>query len=121
MEWDLKGVKHTLDSTWKDEALMAVWMFGTVAMFIPPLQPYIKSGFEVMRAADPLAPTVFLFGWGIILSATFGMKMAIQFLYPNRAATLVQSMGATPDVVPMTAVRTANEMINNSDPSSGIN
>lgn len=110
IEWNLRWVNDALDRTWKDEFLILLWCLLTVCLFVPPLRGFVLDGFAAMKIIHPDAPVIFLFGWAIIFAASFGMKSALSFFFPNRAANLVQAMGGVPDDVPMRAAKAANEV-----------
>ncbi len=67
-EWELESIRN---SGWKDEFVLIVLSLGMVGVFVPPLQPYVLSGF------DALAQTPDWYRWLIltIYAATFGIRV----------------------------------------------
>jgi hypothetical protein len=67
-EWELESIRN---SGWKDEFVLIVLSLGMVGVFVPPLQPYVLSGF------DALAQTPDWYRWLIltIYAATFGIRI----------------------------------------------
>lgn len=117
IEWDMRWTGHALDHTHKDEYLIILWSIPTIGMFVPGLRDVLQPGFEALKAISDSAPAIFLYGWGIIFAATFGMKSAVNLLYPNRAANLMGAMANVRDDVPMEAAKTAQA---NVDATSGV-
>lgn len=117
IEWNFRGASDALSKTNKDEWLIIMWGLLTLGLFIPGVRDWVLPGWLALKEISDDAPKIFLYGWGAIFAATFGLRHAMNFLYPNRAATLVQALGNTPDDVPMDAARQAQASV---DASSGM-
>jgi hypothetical protein len=101
LEWDLTWAQQA-QSSWKDEALLLLWALPTILLFVPgPLRASVMDGFEYLKAFNEDAPTMFMAGWAVIFSATFGMKQAMAFMLPKKAAALAQAFGTIDPDVPM--------------------
>jgi hypothetical protein len=111
IEWSFRGVADAMSRTHKDEYLLALWSLLTVGLFIPGVREILKPGWDALRDIHEDAPKVFLYGWTVIFAATFSIRGAMNLLYPNRAATLVQAMGQAPEDVPMDAARDAQASV----------
>ena len=70
--WD-NNAQQQMRFSWKDEVLLFVFVGPFVAAFIPPLQPYVKSGFEII-AKIPLWWRVAVLG---IVAAVYGLRWLI--------------------------------------------
>ena len=67
-EWETESIRN---SGWKDEMVIIVLSIPLVCVFIPPLQPYIATGF------DHLATTPDWYRWLVMMiyAATFGIRI----------------------------------------------
>ena len=67
-DWEIEQIRN---SGWKDEFTLLVLSVPLVAVFIPPLQPYIENGF------DALAATPDWYRWLIVMiyAATWGIRV----------------------------------------------
>ena len=71
-DWDARA-QEQMKFTIKDDVLMWVFITPFIAAFIPPLQPYVKQGFEIV-AEIPLYWRVTVLG---IVAASFGLRWLI--------------------------------------------
>ena len=71
-DWDARA-QEQMKFTIKDDVLMWVFITPFIAAFIPPLQPYVKQGFEIV-ASIPLYWRVTVLG---IVAASFGLRWLI--------------------------------------------
>lgn len=110
IEWDLKWASSA-DMSWKDEFMLILWAFPMIGLFIPDLRPFVMDGFDYLKTFHEEAPTWYMAGWAIIFSATFGMKSAMKFMLPARAARLATVFGGLEDDIPMDVVKAAQERI----------
>lgn len=114
VEWDLAWAGQA-QSSWKDEYILILWTIPMLvflpALFIPGLRDDLASTLSFVQAlfgSDVLY--WYMGGWGVIFSATFGMKGALQFMVPGNAAKLATTLASIDDDVPDEAVKevTAN-------------
>tara|TARA_X000000950_G_scaffold258935_1_gene326925 strand:+ start:727 stop:1107 length:381 start_codon:yes stop_codon:yes gene_type:complete len=68
-EWDLEAMRGSKDSL-KDEWLLFLFSIPFIMAFIPPLQPYVKQGFDVLENC----PDWYKAGLGVMIAASFGMR-----------------------------------------------
>lgn len=121
IERDLRWMGKSLDHTKKDEFLILLMAMPLIGLFIPWTRGIIADGFNALKVIHPDAPAYFLYGWAIIFVATFGMKSAFSYIWPNRAANLVTAMNSVDDEVPGAAVRRAETATRTPfDPTSGV-
>ncbi|MEW6121292.1 MAG: hypothetical protein AB1698_01665 [Pseudomonadota bacterium] len=110
IEWDLKWADASSRS-WRPEFILVLWSLPTICLFVPGLRGYVMDGFEFLKLFDPNAPAVFMAGWGIIFAATFGMKQALSFMLPGKAAKLAEAFSKVPDDIPASAVEKVTERL----------
>lgn len=110
IEWDLKWADQASNS-WKDEWLLILWTVPLVGLFIPPLRPYVIEGFDYMRGFHEDAGYWYMAGWAIIFAATFGLKGALAYMLPGKAAHLAKIIGELPDDIPDKAASSAQAAI----------
>lgn len=67
-EWELESIRN---SGWKDEWVLILLSVPLVLVFIPPMQPYVLAGFEV------LAQTPEWYRWLVMLifTAIYGIRI----------------------------------------------
>lgn len=120
IEWNLRGAADALSKTHKDEYLIFLWSIPTIGLFVPGLRDIIRPGFEALSQISPEAPKVFIYGWCSIFAATFGVRHAMNLIYPNRAANFMSAMATVPDDVPIDAARDAQANVDASGMVSEI-
>lgn len=103
VEWDLEWAKQA-QSSWKDEYLTILFTLPLVLLFFPWTAPYVLQGFDTLKVFHPDAPTWFMAANAVVVSATFGIKQALNFMLPARFAALAGAMAAIPDDIPATAM-----------------
>lgn len=62
-------------SSWKDEYLVILFSFPFIMSFIPPMVPYVAAGFDVLSEA----PQWYSIGLGVMISASFGVRIYDRF------------------------------------------
>ena len=67
-EWELESIRN---SGWKDEWVLILLSVPLILVFIPPMQPYVLAGFEV------LAETPEWYRWLVmmIFTAIYGIRI----------------------------------------------
>lgn len=107
-EWDLAWAGQAKDS-WKDEWVLGLWSFPLVvslpALIFPSWQGHIMETLVWLQRIDPNILTWWMTGWGIIFSATFGMKAAGQMMIPSGVAKIAESFKGLPDDIPEETVK----------------
>lgn len=103
-EWSFEWAKQAGNS-WKDEYLTILFTLPLILLFIPTTRPWVLEGFEALKYFHPDAPTWFMGGAAVVVSAAFGMKQALNFMLPARFAALAGVMSAIPDDIPSEAVK----------------
>lgn len=71
--WDIEAMRQSQFS-WKDEILMVILFLPFVAAFIPNVQGYVKTGFDIV-AELPLWYQLSLVG---VIAASFGLRWLFQ-------------------------------------------
>lgn len=107
LEWDMKWASEASNS-WKDEWLTILWTIPVVGVFIPPFREFFMDGFIALSTF----PDWFLYGFGIIFAASFGMRQAASFMFPNKVASLVSAVGQTREDIPFDVARSVQDEIN---------
>ena len=74
---DIIAVKAQANS-WKDEALMVIFLIPFVLAFWPDAQIYIKNGFEFLKDSAPDWYTYII--WGIFISVFGFRRMFMQLI-----------------------------------------
>ena len=67
--WEIRMAEASANS-WKDEWITLLFSLPIIMAFIPPLVPYVAAGFDVLNSM----PDWFKMGWGVIISASFGVR-----------------------------------------------
>lgn len=106
IEWDLKWADASSRS-WKPEFILILWSLPTICLFIPGLRGYVVDGFEFLKVFHPDAPAFFMAGWAIIFAATFGMKQALSFMLPGKAAQVAAAFANLQPDIPDAVVEDA--------------
>jgi len=76
-EAQIERLKNTSDqSGWKDEYLVVLWTVPAIMAFIPPMQPYMERGFQILEQNTPEWYVIGLLG---ITGAVFGLKRLIEY------------------------------------------
>lgn len=108
LEWDLAWAGQAKDS-WKDEWVLGLWSFPLLvalpALLFPSWQGHIMETLAWLQKIDPNILSWWMTGWGIIFSATFGMKAAGQMMIPSGVAKIAESFKGLPDDIPEDAVK----------------
>lgn len=67
-DWETLSIQN---SGWKDEATWVVLSIPMVAVFIPPLQPYVQNGFDTLQTLPEW------YRWLVVMiyAATFGIRV----------------------------------------------
>ena len=69
IDWEVEAIRAS-QSSWKDEAWTLCFIAILLGSFVPPLQPYMKQGFENISAA----PTWFSWACYASIAASFGIR-----------------------------------------------
>lgn len=82
VEAEITRLANTSDqSGYKDEYLVFLWSLPAIMAFIPKLQPYVETGFQILRDDTP---EWYVAGWLGITGAVFGLKRLIEWKQPPR-------------------------------------
>lgn len=74
---EIERLKNTSDqSGWKDEYLVVLWSLPAIMSFIPPLQPYVREGFNILNSSTG---DWYIVGFLGITGAVFGLKRLIDY------------------------------------------
>ena len=57
-------------NSWKDEWITILFSMPVIMAFFPGMVPYVAAGFDVLNQM----PDWFKVGWGVIISASFGIR-----------------------------------------------
>ncbi|WP_112212721.1 hypothetical protein [Agrobacterium sp. CFBP2214] len=115
VEWDLAWAGQA-QSSWKDEYILILWTLPMLA-FLPALFfPDMREGVEatlqfVQTLGGPDVIYWYMGGWGVIFSATFGMKNALQLMVPGNISKITEAFSQVPDDIPKEVVQAATEKI----------
>jgi hypothetical protein len=63
---------------WKDEYLLLLTTLPIVLAFIPDLAPYVKQGFDVLKAS---VPDYYWYALGMIYIDTFGFRRMLRVAF----------------------------------------
>ena len=74
IDWDLAAINATQNS-WKDEWITIVYTAILIAHFVPYTQPYMLSGWELLKQANDL----FWYSLLAIISGSFGINVLDKF------------------------------------------
>lgn len=115
IEWDLAWAGQA-QSSWKDEFILILWTIPVLA-FLPSL--FFEGAREsTMATLDYLKMTFgdgflnfYTIGWGVIFSATFGMKAAAKMMLPGTVTKITEAFDDIPDDVPEAAVTAAQKKV----------
>lgn len=114
IEWDLTWAGQA-QTSWKDEYLLLLWsvpLFAMIpALFIPGLREGVMETLAFAKDIHPYAIEMYLGGWGVIFSATFGLKAASQVMIPGKVKSVVDAFKGIPDDIPAEAVDAAQDAI----------
>ena len=58
------------NNSWKDEYITILFSLPVILAFFPSMVPHVQAGFEVLKTM----PEWFQIGWGVIISASFGIR-----------------------------------------------
>ena len=72
--WEVEAMRASATS-WKDEWLVLMFSFPFIMSFIPPMVPYVQAGFDVLATA----PQWYSIGLGVMISASFGVRIYDRF------------------------------------------
>lgn len=108
LQWDMRWA-NPLDKTWRDEILMVVFGVPLIGLWIPGLREWFQQGFDMLKAFDPNAPSMYLWSWAIIFASVFGVKTVKSLFLPGRLAGLVREVGALRDSVGQDEMETAQD------------
>ena len=75
IDWDVEAIKGSKES-WKDEYLTILFSIPLLLCFFPFTVEYVERGF----AALAMTPDWYKYTLGVIVSASFGIKGASQFI-----------------------------------------
>jgi hypothetical protein len=78
LDWDLAAMNNT-DKSWKDEYLLILFSIPFVMAFIPPLQPYVQSGINLISNF----PDWYKAGLSVMIAASFGVRSYLKFWRKN--------------------------------------
>jgi hypothetical protein len=73
-DWDLESMRGSQNS-WKDEYLLILFSIPFVMAFIPPLQPYVQSGIDLISNF----PDWYKAGLSVMIAASFGVRSYLKF------------------------------------------
>lgn len=114
LEWDLAWAGQA-QSSWKDEYVLAIWsvplLVAMPALVHKPWMDHILATIDTLQKIDPNILTWYMTGWGIIFSATFGMKAAGQLMLPGKVKEIAAAFAPIPDDIPEDAVKLAAEKV----------
>ena len=119
-EWDLAWAGQAKDS-WKDEWVLILWSAPAVVLLLgfigSILMPSTRDDFvltiEFLR--DTVSPAVlelYLYVWGVIVAATFGLKAVVQGTVGSKVEKVTKAFQTTGDDIPSAAVDTAQTAVN---------
>jgi hypothetical protein len=115
VEWDLAWAGQA-QSSWKDEYVLLLWTVPMLAfiptLFFPSLRGEALTTLQFLQTTfGPDLLYWYMGGWGVIFSATFGMKSALQFMVPGNAAKIASTLSTMADDIPDSAVEATTERI----------
>lgn len=115
VEWDLQWAGQA-QSSWKDEYILLLWTIPMLAfiptLFFPSLRDEALTTLQFLQTTfGPDLLYWYMGGWGVIFSATYGMKGALQFMVPGNAAKLASTLSTLADDIPDTAVEATTDRI----------
>lgn len=100
IEWDMKWAHEDQRHTLRDEILIVLWALPALLLFVPHTRPSAIEALEALKAFAPEAPTAYVAGWAVILTAVFGVKQLVGLFLPAKFASLAQTLGSLPPDVP---------------------
>lgn len=114
IEWDLAWAGQAT-SSWKDEYILILWTIPLVA-FLPSLffDGFRESTLQTMEFLQGIHPDIFYYymvGWGVIFSATFGMKGLVQTMIPSKVSKIAEAFSEIPDDIPEAVADKANNRV----------
>lgn len=114
-EWDLAWAGQA-QSSWKDEYLLILWSLPFAAsvlmMFIPGYHDQLVVTMEFIKTTFGTEAFYWYFGgWGVIFSATFGLKGASQLMLPGNVGKMAEALSSIPDDIPTEIADKATEKI----------
>ncbi|MBD9542214.1 hypothetical protein IB276_22475 [Ensifer sp. ENS04] len=115
VEWDLAWAGQA-QASWKDEYVLLLWTVPMLAfiptLFFPSLRDEALTTLQFLQ--NTFGPDLlywYMGGWGVIFSATFGLKGALQFMVPGNAAKIASTLSTMADDIPDSAVEATTERI----------
>lgn len=114
-EWDLSWAGQA-QSSWKDEYILVLWTLPMLAILPALFFPSMREGVEatlqfVQTLGGPDVIYWYMGGWGVIFSATFGMKNALQLMVPGNISKITAAFSQVPDDIPDELVQATTERI----------
>ena len=114
-EWDLAWAGQA-QASWKDEYLLILWSLPFAAtvlmMFFPGLHDQLSTTMEFIKANFGVEAFYWYFGgWGVIFSATFGLKTASQIMVPGTVGKVAGLLSSLPADIPEDAADAATGKI----------
>lgn len=114
-EWDLAWAGQA-QSSWKDEYLLILWSLPFIAsvfmLFIPGLRDQLQETIQFITTSFGSQAFYWYFGgWGVIFSATYGMKGATQLMVPGTVSKVAEVLSNLPDDIPDDAADVATAKI----------
>lgn len=67
-------------NTWKDEYITLIVTLPIVGCFIPPLAPYVKQGFEILKGS---VPEWYVMLYAVIVLAVMGVRLFHKYVLPK--------------------------------------
>jgi hypothetical protein len=115
VEWDLAWAGQA-QSSWKDEYILILWTIPMLAfipaLFFPSMRDNVMQTLQFLQTlGGPDVIYWYMGGWGVIFSATFGMKNALQLMVPGNISKITEAFSAVPDDIPTEIVSAATERI----------
>lgn len=115
VEWDLAWAGQA-QASWKDEYILVLWTIPMLtflpALFIPTWRDnFVDTMQFVQNLFGPDILYWYMGGWGVIFSATFGMKSALQFMVPGNVGKIAAAFQQLPDDIPDGAAAAVTEGI----------
>ncbi len=68
------------DRGWKDDYLLLITTIPVLLAFVPDLAPYVKQGFDVLKAS---VPDYYWYALGMIYIDTFGFRRMLRVAFEN--------------------------------------
>lgn len=115
VEWDLAWAGQA-QSSWKDEYILILWTIPMLAflpaLFMPSMREGVMQTLQFLQTmGGPDIVYWYMGGWGVIFSATFGMKNALQLMVPGNISKITEAFSGVPDDIPQGIVDAATERI----------